>query len=143
VRNLALEARGALARAGEAVAAEAARALAKAGVDPGQPPLRGALAREITATRRIPLFRGRTGEGEATILGRLVRGVGRGRLAGRPGSVAARRALLQARLARAWDAYLGEVLEECLLPHVEDAAAQVYDCLAAWVLSRLPREPAP
>ncbi len=147
VRNLALEARGALARAGEAVAAEAARTLAEAGVDPGEPPLRGALAREITATRRIPLFRGRAGggEGEATILGRIIRGAGHGlrrRLAGRPGSPAARRALLQARLARAWDAYLDEVLEQCLLPHVEEAAAQVYDCLAAWVLSRLPREPA-
>ena len=147
VRNLALEARGALARAGEAVAAAAARALERAGLDPGEPPLRGALAREITATRRIPLFRGRTGaaQGEATALGRLVRGAGRGlrrRLAGRPGSLAAQRVLLQARLARAWDAYLDEVLEGCLLPHVDEAAAQVYDCLAAWALSRLPREPA-
>lgn len=150
-RNLALEARGELARQGEEVACELAAALARAGVAFQAPPDRRALSREITATRKVPLFRsrgpGQREGGEAAELGpgkvqelleRAGRAIGqrlRGR--GRPlatAEAAAQRSLLLRRLGRAWQAYVSELLDGCLLPHVDDAAAQVYNRIASWAL---------
>ncbi len=144
VRNLALEARGRLARAGEALAREAFDALARAGVDAGPPPDRAALSRAIASTRRIPLFRTRWTEAVRSSRTRglfRLRGVGRV-LAGRRGAAAgraARCAWLRAHLAGAWEAYVDAALRECLLPHVEEAAAEVYDSLAVWVLGAVRR----
>ncbi len=139
VRNLALEARGALARAGEALAREAAEALEKAGLAPGGAPDRRALSRQITATRRIPLFRGTAGTSDRRtgLWDRL-------RAGGRAGA-AARRAGAVLALERAWSAYLERVEADCLAPHVDEAAAQVYDALAEWVLGTLggPGDPRP
>ncbi|MFU8855515.1 MAG: dynamin family protein [Deferrisomatales bacterium] len=146
-RNLALQARGELARKGEAVAAEVAEVLARAGAPVGTPPDRRALAREITATRRVPLFRRRApGRVPVPARGRLrdvVEAAGRavaGRLptGSRPlatAEAAAQRGLLLRGLRRAWDAYLDELLEDCLLVHVDEAASQVYNRIASWVLS--------
>jgi len=130
VRNLALEARAALARAGEDLARQAAEALARAGLRPPPPPDRQALVREITATRRIPLFRGTVGPGRpGGVWQRLLPG-------GVVGGVA-RRAGVAVALDRAWAAYLDRVEAECLAPHVDEAAAQVYDALAEWVLGAI------
>lgn len=153
VRNLALEARGELARQGEEVAGSLAAALAEAGAVFRPPPDRRALSREITATRKVPLFRSR-GPGEPRgpdasearcggmrgLLARTGRAVGR-RLRGRAGSLAAaeaaaQRALLMLRLSRAWEGYVEEILDQCLLPHVDDAAAQVYQRIASWALAQ-------
>jgi len=153
VRNLALEARGELARQGEDVAGGLAAALAEAGVAFRPPPDRRALSREITATRKIPLFRSR-GPGTRQVedapeagFGRmraLLEQTGRAmarRLRGRgvplaAAEAAAQRSLLLRRLSRAWEAYLEEILDGCLLPHVDDAAAQVYNHIASWALAQ-------
>ncbi len=141
VRNLALEARGELARAGEALAREAAEALTHAGDGPGNPPDRVLLSRAIASTRRIPLFRARWAAGTLAPGGSGPSWLRMGRvLAGRRGGQAgrtARRAWLRMHLARAWAAYLEAVLGECLLPHVEEAAAEVYDSLALWMLDAI------
>ncbi len=150
VRNLALVVRGELARQAEALAVEMASRLAQAGLEPTAPPSRLTLSREITVTRRIPLF--------ATVVSGILRGVeadpapeARGFLARfsrfeRHGKVAgaaqaAARALVTARLTRTWERYLDQVREECLLPHVEEAAADLYSHLAIWVLQQLRGDP--
>lgn len=147
-RNLALNARGELARRGEEVARAVAAALTGAGAPAHALPDRSTLAREITATRRIPLFRRRDPDGERRpqssrtrdLLARSGRYLAehlRGR--GQPlaaAEAAAQKALLLRRLGREWDRYLGELLDGCLLPHVDDAAAQVYNRIASWALSR-------
>ena len=144
VRNLALEARGKLARAGEALAREAAGALLRVGADAGSSPDRVALSRAITSTRRIPLFRARWAGGAPAPGGAgppWLRRMGRAlasRRGGRAGK-AARCAWLRAHLTSAWSGYLEAVLDECLLPHVEEAAAEVYDSLALWLLEAVRR----
>jgi len=153
IRNLALEARGHLARAGEEAGLEAAGVLEKAGLRPGAPPVRRALSREITATRRVPLFRNRTSlgpegtgdrHGEGGLLRRAARSVG-ARLAPRLRRVSGLgraeaegcRTLLVSRLSSVWDEYVAEVEQTCLAPHVDDAAAQVYARVASWVLAQV------
>lgn len=152
VRNLALEARGHLARAGELLGAEAARLLEEAGLKPAPSPDRRALAREITATRTIPLFRRSlsrdatgawSGRRSAALLGRALGGLGaRVRLGRRAGpavaeaEAAARRGLLLRRLGARWEEYVKEVVDRCLLPHVDEAAGQVFARLASWAFSQ-------
>ncbi len=149
VRNLALEARGALARTGEALGGETATLLARAGVTPGPPPGRVALAGEISVTRKIPVLRGRilrrrnlppdrarrianaVGRWAAAPLRRRARA---GDALDRAG-VAAQRTIVLRRARSAWQEYVGALLETCLLPHVDDVAAQIYGAVAAWVLA--------
>ncbi|GAB4259551.1 MAG: hypothetical protein Kow0092_07840 [Deferrisomatales bacterium] len=153
VRNLALEVRGELARRGEALALEAERRLQGAGLEGPPPPDRARLSREITVTRPIPLFRsclaehraggdtpaGRVAQRGMHALGALGARLTR-HLRGAEGLVRAQaRAqgrLLLHRLRREWDGYRQTLVAGCLGPHVDEAAAQVYGCLASWVLLR-------
>jgi hypothetical protein len=152
VRNLALEVRGELCRHAAGMAAEMAARLTQAGLEPGPPPTRAELAREISATRRIPLFAtaatgalriGGPGTPEpGRLLAAVVQRLGRApepAPAGRLGQMgrAAARGLVTTQLRGAWDTYLEQVLEQCLLPHAGEAAADLYAGLAAWVLGQL------
>lgn len=147
IRNFALEARGALAKGAEATGAEIAEKLVNAGREverEGAPPTRAQLSREITATRKIPLFKASLKpptmseeRAKLSLLGKLF-----GRIQGsKAGDVlvsaeaAAVKKLVMGSVGRDWKEYCRTVLEECLLPHVDDASAQVYSRLASWVVT--------
>lgn len=152
IRNLALEVRGSLAREGEALGRETASLLTDAGVVSAPPPGRHDLAREISASRKIPVFRGRfagraaarspdPSSSVAGAVGHLLAAPLRRRR--RTGEVLERAegALQRARIQRsarsAWRDYIGAVLDRCLIPHVDDVAAQVYAAVATWAMAQV------
>ncbi len=153
VRNFALETRGNLAKKGEELAVEMAGKLTEAGYVVGSIPVASEIVREITVTRKIPLFStlfareyantggagtGEAGEGAGSTLASFVRklirpGTGSAR-AVVSAEAAARKASLKLVTSRLWRRYGDTVVEECLVPHVEEAAAQVYARIASWLV---------
>lgn len=143
-RNFALEARGRLAREGERLAIEAARRLTAAGYTVGQIPDRAAFSREITVTRKVPLFNACLAQDDASksakvnpIRALAYRLLGKNKgtgVAALTAEMAAIRAARKHQLKKAWESYTTTLIDQCLKPHVEEAAEQVFARLASWIL---------
>jgi hypothetical protein len=143
-RNHALEARGRLAREGERLAGDVAERLQAAGYNPEQIPDRTTFSREITVTRKVPLFAACLAEGDApqkpkdNPLKKLAyRLLGKHRATGIAALTAETAAIHAAQLhtlKKSWEGYTANLIDQCLKPHVDEAAEQVFARLASWIL---------